>query len=128
MKEAFGEGERTVQDQSRLALWGDLLIGCGEGIKTGVEFSGSSRLYDGVNSVLGACMVLGAWGPMAWVDGPLAPLRMTRAHCRNEASLLPGNITRAKLPPVTDQMHFFLMSKACSHNSDSRIPKSPPKT
>lgn len=29
--------------------------------------------------------------------------RMTRAHCRNEASLLPGNMTRAKSPSVTDQ-------------------------
>lgn len=96
-----------MQDQPRLALWGSLLTGCGEGIKTGVEFFESSWLYNDVDSVLGACIILGTWGSTAWVGGPSTPLKMTRACCRNEASLLPGSRTRAKLAPVTDHTHFF---------------------
>lgn len=57
-------------------------------------------------------MGLGALGSMAWLGGPLTPLRMIRALCRSEANLPPGNMTRAKLPWVTDQKHFIKRQKS----------------
>lgn len=96
---------KEVQGQLRLAPQAVFLVGCGEGIKTRVVFSGWKILLAlrcrgfRTGCLCGSgCMEI--HGMSGWAFGTH---RMTRAHCRNEASLLPGNMTRAKSPSVKDQ-------------------------
>lgn len=60
--------EERKQGHLRQALWGSLLIRCG------VMLPGSKfpQLYDGMNSVVAVCVVLGAWlihGTSGWAFG-----------------------------------------------------------